>query len=68
MKNYYYGLQDDQYNVTADEIIVEEDEPKFTGLYDAKGQKLYRKSDRIKVGFDLGSSSNTGPARGPRCS
>lgn len=36
---------------TAREIIVEDIEPKFSGLYDATGQKLYRADERIPVGF-----------------
>ena len=38
---------------TAREILIEDDEPKFSGLYDSEGRKLYRASDRIPVGFKV---------------
>jgi len=38
---------------TAREILIEDDEPKFSGLYDHEGRKLYRQSERIPVGFKV---------------
>jgi uncharacterized membrane protein len=36
---------------TAREIIIEDEQPHWSGLYDANGQKLYRLPDRIPIGF-----------------
>lgn len=38
-------------SMTADEIIMEDDEPEFTGLFDPAGQKIYRDRDRVTFGF-----------------
>lgn len=38
-------------SMTADQIIVEDEEHKPTGLLDANGDKLYRVRDRVKFGF-----------------
>lgn len=42
-----YGEQ----SMTADVAIADEDAPQFSGLYDARGQKLYRQRERVPVGF-----------------
>lgn len=47
------GYFDIEEAATAREIIVEDDEPKFSGLYDAAGQKLYRASERVPFGFHV---------------
>lgn len=36
---------------TAREIIIDDQQPQWSGLYDASGQKLYRLPDRIPIGF-----------------
>lgn len=33
--------------------VYEDDEDKFSGLYDAEGKPLHRKPVKIKMGFDL---------------
>lgn len=43
----------DEPSETAREVIVETDEPQFTGLYDADGNRLYRLSDKEPVGFKI---------------
>jgi hypothetical protein len=42
-----YGEQ----SMTADVAIAEDDAPEFSGLYDARGNKLYRRRERVPVGF-----------------
>ena len=44
---------DGQPIMTANEIIIEEDAPKHTGLYNHMGQPLYKKSIKQPVGFML---------------
>lgn len=39
--------------VTAHDVIVQDDTPLFTGLFDADGVRLYAVSDREPVGFKL---------------
>lgn len=33
------------------QVIIEDDNPKDTGLFDVTGTKIYRTSDRIPPGF-----------------
>jgi hypothetical protein len=50
----YFGYDDaGDLNMTADVVIIEDDEPTYIGLVDGAGQKLYRESEKIPVGFDL---------------
>lgn len=39
---------------TAAVIHVDEQEPRFTGLYDSAGQPLYAVEDKSPVGYRLG--------------
>lgn len=41
-----YGI-----SMTADEIIIEDDEPEFTGIINANGEKIYRHRERLPFGF-----------------
>jgi hypothetical protein len=54
-RNYYNETEEEdlERSMTADEVYVSKDKPRWTGLYDAEGQKLYRPSVKIKIGFDL---------------
>ena len=38
-------------SMTADQALIEDDDPQFSGLYDARGNKLYRKKERVPLGF-----------------
>lgn len=43
----------DTLSMTADEVLIEDDGPTYTGLVDSAGQRLYRESAKIPVGFYL---------------
>lgn len=39
--------------MTADSVVVDDESPRWTGLYDQWGSPLYRVRDDRVVGFDL---------------
>jgi hypothetical protein len=41
-------------SMTADQVLIEERESNFSGLYDAKGNKLYREPESVPFGFRKG--------------
>jgi len=45
--------EDGEVSMTADEVFEDDDDPIFSGLYDASGQKLYRESVKQKIGFHM---------------
>jgi hypothetical protein len=52
---YTFHDQDGDPGMTADQILVSEEEiSTFSGLYDAKGNKLYRQSETVPFGFRKG--------------
>ncbi len=42
---------DGETSMTADEVLVEDDCPTFTGIYDHAGQRLYREGMKSPIGF-----------------
>jgi len=48
----YIGYDDDGgVNSTADEVYEDDDAPRFSGLYDSMGQKLYHETIKRRIGF-----------------
>jgi len=48
----FIGYTDEGHvSITADEVIIQDDDPEPTGLLDADGNELYRVRERIKFGF-----------------
>lgn len=41
--------------ITGSEVIIEDDEPEFTGLYDHNGYEICRDRDRVRFGFVPGT-------------
>lgn len=51
-KSVYVGHDDNgDVMMTADEIIIEDANPRPTGLLDSRGDEIYRVRDRIPFGF-----------------
>lgn len=37
--------------ITSHNILTEDEKPKWSGLFDTDGNKLYKKSNKIKMGY-----------------
>lgn len=47
-----FMLDDDRdVSMTADAVLEGDGEVPWSGLYDARGNKLYRRPDRLRFGF-----------------
>ena len=52
MESYFTNYYGRRVSMTADKIIIEEKEIKWSGLYNEQGEKLYKEpSERVKIGF-----------------
>lgn len=40
-------------NIDNDKIIEQDDTPQWSGLYDHEGNKLYKKKEKVKIGFQI---------------
>lgn len=48
----YVGYDDDgNMNSTADEVLEDDNDPVFSGLYDSMGRKLYHETVKRRIGF-----------------
>lgn len=55
MTRSYFVISDQwgQASITSDTVVVEDNEPKFTGLVNEKGDPIFAQEEKLKLGFDI---------------